>query len=109
MIDGRIKPGEGIKERNYAEKFNMSRTPVREALRKLEMEGLVEYLPRRGVIASQADYYEQVMEQLQLINNIMLNTTKMPRLLQMIGGLKDRYQPVRKNTIRQRLQTLQKN
>ncbi len=34
----------------YADKLNISRTPIREALRKLEIEGFVEYIPRKGVI-----------------------------------------------------------
>lgn len=51
LIDGIIKPGERIVERTYAEKFNVSRTPIREVLRKLEMEGFVEYIPRRGIVA----------------------------------------------------------
>lgn len=51
LVDGLIKPGERIVERNYAEKFNVSRTPIREVLRKLEMEGFVEYIPRRGIVA----------------------------------------------------------
>lgn len=55
IMDGKIKPGERIIERSYAEKLNASRTPIREALRKLEMEGFVEYLPRRGVVAKGLD------------------------------------------------------
>lgn len=51
LVDGVIKPGERIVERSYAEKFNVSRTPIREVLRKLEMEGFVEYIPRRGIVA----------------------------------------------------------
>lgn len=50
ILDGKIKPGERIVENDYAEMFHTSRTPIREALRKLEMEGFVEYLPRKGVI-----------------------------------------------------------
>ncbi|WP_378954034.1 GntR family transcriptional regulator [Pelosinus sp. sgz500959] len=50
IINGLIKPGERLVEKDYAEKFNISRTPVREALRKLEIEGLVENIPRKGDI-----------------------------------------------------------
>ena len=48
ILDGRLKPGDRLVERDLAEKFRASRTPIREALRKLEMEELLEYLPRRG-------------------------------------------------------------
>jgi DNA-binding GntR family transcriptional regulator len=51
ILAGNIKPGERIIEKEYADKLNISRTPVREALRKLEIEGFVEYIPRKGVIA----------------------------------------------------------
>lgn len=50
ILDGLIKPGQRLVERDIAAKFNASRTPVREALRKLETEGFIEYLPRKGVI-----------------------------------------------------------
>ncbi len=48
ILDGVIKPGDRLVERDIAAKFNVSRTPVREALRKLESEGYVEYIPRKG-------------------------------------------------------------
>jgi DNA-binding GntR family transcriptional regulator len=50
IISGVIPVGERIVEKEYAERLNISRTPVREALRRLEMEELVEYLPRVGVV-----------------------------------------------------------
>ncbi|WP_199229028.1 GntR family transcriptional regulator [Sporanaerobacter acetigenes] len=50
IFDGRIKEGEHLVENMIAEKMNVSRTPVREALRQLEAEGLVINIPRRGAI-----------------------------------------------------------
>lgn len=50
ILEGKIQPEERIVEKEYAEKLNISRTPIREALRKLEIEGFVEYIPRKGVI-----------------------------------------------------------
>ncbi|MFL0269014.1 GntR family transcriptional regulator [Candidatus Clostridium radicumherbarum] len=50
IISGIIPVGERIIEKEYAERLNISRTPIREALRRLEMEELVEYLPRKGVV-----------------------------------------------------------
>jgi DNA-binding GntR family transcriptional regulator len=50
IISGIIPLGERIIEKEYAERLNISRTPVREALRMLEMEELVEYIPRLGVV-----------------------------------------------------------
>jgi len=50
IISGIIPVGERIIEKEYAERLNISRTPVREALRRLEREELVEHLPRIGVL-----------------------------------------------------------
>ncbi|UXS04712.1 GntR family transcriptional regulator [Agrobacterium tumefaciens] len=50
IIAGRFAPDEKVNERQLAEQFGVSTTPIKEALRQLEAEGLVEALPRRGVI-----------------------------------------------------------
>jgi DNA-binding GntR family transcriptional regulator len=43
-----LKPGERLMEQELAEEMGVSRTPVREALRKLELEGYVVMIPRKG-------------------------------------------------------------
>lgn len=48
IIVGELKPGERLMEVQLAEKMGVSRTPVREAIRKLELEGLVTMVPRKG-------------------------------------------------------------
>lgn len=48
IIVGELKPGERLMEVKLAEKMGVSRTPVREAIRKLELEGLVNMIPRKG-------------------------------------------------------------
>lgn len=48
IIIGELKPGERLMEVQLAEKMGVSRTPVREAIRKLELEGLVHMMARRG-------------------------------------------------------------
>lgn len=50
IISGEIPAGSRIVETAYAEKLHISRTPLREALRKLERDGLVEYVLHRGVL-----------------------------------------------------------
>ena len=50
IVTGEIPAGERIVETDYAERLHISRTPLREALRKLERDGLVEYVLRRGVV-----------------------------------------------------------
>lgn len=48
IIDGRLKPGERLMEIQLADDLGVSRTPVREAIRKLELEGFVVMIPRKG-------------------------------------------------------------
>lgn len=48
VIDGSLAAGERLAEEQLAERFGISRTPVREALRRLNEEGLVETVPRCG-------------------------------------------------------------
>lgn len=50
IITGQIPAGSRIVETEYADRLHISRTPLREALRKLERDGLVEYVLRRGVV-----------------------------------------------------------
>lgn len=48
ILAGTLQPGERLMEKQLAEKMGVSRTPIREAIRKLELEGLVEMIPRKG-------------------------------------------------------------
>ncbi len=48
IIVGELRPGERLMEVQLADKMGVSRTPVREAIRKLELEGLVNMVPRKG-------------------------------------------------------------
>ncbi|MCC7368527.1 MAG: GntR family transcriptional regulator [Chloroflexi bacterium] len=50
VISGQLKPGESLIEEQIARQFNVSRTPVREALMKLEAENLGTRIPRRGLV-----------------------------------------------------------
>lgn len=50
ILNGKYKKGEKIVEAKLAEEFNVSRTPVREALKQLELDDLVENIPNRGVV-----------------------------------------------------------
>src|SRR4051794_13709998 len=50
IVDGRLRPGERIKEIPLAEELGFSRAPVRDALRLLERDGLVALVPNRGAV-----------------------------------------------------------
>ena len=51
LVEGRIPPGAKLNERELSKVLNVSRTPLREAIKMLAAEGLVELLPNRGAIA----------------------------------------------------------
>jgi DNA-binding GntR family transcriptional regulator len=51
LVENRIAPGAKLNERELAEVLQVSRTPLREAIKMLAAEGLVELLPNRGAIA----------------------------------------------------------
>jgi DNA-binding GntR family transcriptional regulator len=48
ILKGDFAPGERLMEKQLAERMGVSRTPIREAIRKLELEGLVIMVPRKG-------------------------------------------------------------
>ena len=51
LIEGRIAPGAKLNERELCEQLRVSRTPLREAIKLLAAEGLVDLLPNRGAVA----------------------------------------------------------
>src|SRR5712691_11360611 len=55
ILSGSLRPGERLVEERLTERFGISRPPLREALRVLQQEGLVQRLPRRGAIVTPLD------------------------------------------------------
>ena len=53
ILIGELKPGERLMEIHLADRLGVSRTPIREAIHKLEREGLVTIVPRRGAEVAQ--------------------------------------------------------
>ena len=60
ILTGKIVPGTRLMEVELAADMGVSRTPIREAIRKLEKEGLVTIEPRRGAYASQISVKDMV-------------------------------------------------
>lgn len=61
IINGQLQPGEKLIENNISDKLNISRGPVRDALKQLAVEGLVDYQPNKGctvALLSPKDAYE---------------------------------------------------
>ena len=62
IVNGELVTGDRLKERELCEELDVSRTPVREALRRLQAEGLVEIEPRRGGVVAgiRADEVDEI-------------------------------------------------
>ncbi len=58
---GLLRPGARLTETEIADRMDISRTPVREAIRRLEADGLVDHQPRTGAVVRSLDYPE-IME-----------------------------------------------
>jgi DNA-binding GntR family transcriptional regulator len=56
--DGRLAPGSRLKEVELAERLGMSRTPIREAIRQLQRDGVVTVLPNRGAVVRELSEQE---------------------------------------------------
>ncbi|WP_170327640.1 GntR family transcriptional regulator [Ruegeria arenilitoris] len=59
--EGTLLPGERLRETELSERLSVSRTPIREAIRQLEADGLVTHIPRQGATVRSLDYAE-IME-----------------------------------------------
>lgn len=69
ILKGTMKPGERVSEPELAERFGISRTPIREAFRQLESEGYLEVIPRKGAIV--ASLSERDIEEFYAIKIIL--------------------------------------
>lgn len=69
IINGRYEPGDSLVETKLAEELGVSRTPVREAIRQLELEGLVTYIPNKGVYVT--GITEQDIEDIYTIRSLV--------------------------------------
>lgn len=69
ILKGTMKPGERVSEPELAERFGISRTPIREAFRQLESEGYLEVIPRKGAVV--ASLSERDIEEFYAIKIIL--------------------------------------
>lgn len=72
IADGVMKPGERVRETELAERLGISRTPVREALRRLESDGLLAHEPHRGMVVNHLDH--QAVTELYLMREVLEGT-----------------------------------
>ncbi|MEJ2170846.1 MAG: GntR family transcriptional regulator [Desulfobacterales bacterium] len=66
IIQDQLIPGEWIREQALADKLKVSRTPLREALKMLELEGLIRLLPNRGAVVTELTV-EEVKDKLEVL------------------------------------------
>jgi DNA-binding GntR family transcriptional regulator len=52
ILQNRLKPGDPLRQEEITERLGVSRTPVREAIQRLQAEGLVTFVPRKGAVVS---------------------------------------------------------
>ncbi len=71
LIEGKVPVGERFIEKEYSDRLNISRTPVRESLKLLEVEGLVKYIPRTGVVVNRITR-DDVIEIYKIRNSLEL-------------------------------------
>jgi DNA-binding GntR family transcriptional regulator len=74
ILSGRFNPGKRLTEEHLAKEIGVSRTPVREALHKLELEGLIKPLETRGFIVSRdsKDEVEELFEIREILEGYAL-------------------------------------
>lgn len=69
IITGSLKPGEKVAEPELAERFGISRTPIREAFRQLESEGYLTVVPRKGAVV--VTFSQRDVEEFYAIKSIL--------------------------------------
>jgi DNA-binding GntR family transcriptional regulator len=69
IISGALKGGSRVSEPDLAERYGISRTPIREAFRQLESEGYLTVIPRRGAVVS--EFSEKDVEEFYAIKSIL--------------------------------------
>jgi DNA-binding GntR family transcriptional regulator len=76
ILDGEFKTGDRLVERELAERLNISRTPIREALFRLESQGFVKTVPRKGVIVSDISEKE-IIEVFTILSSLEVLAVKL--------------------------------
>ncbi len=69
IISGSMTPGSRVSEPELAERFGISRTPIREAFRQLESEGYLKVIPRKGAVVSA--FTQKDVEEFYAIKSIL--------------------------------------
>ncbi len=103
LMRKRFQPGSFIRENDVAEELNVSRSPVREALKVLESYGIVKTLPRRGALVLQYSptdvgeiYDVRVLLETKVYSEIVKNHLMKQKDYEYLMGCIDEYENIRK-------------
>jgi len=105
IVSGYFRPGEKLSETALAQMFGISRTPVREALKQLQREGLVEIIPRVGTCVTKPTKKEiddlfTVKEVLEgLAAALLTQRGEVPELAELEQAMADLEKAVKENNI----------
>ncbi|MCC8044977.1 MAG: GntR family transcriptional regulator [Clostridiales bacterium] len=91
ILRGEISPGERLMEIHLAQKLGVSRTPVREAIRMLELEGLVTTVPRKGTVVAEITVsdLEDVLEVRQALEELAVKLVCRKITKEQLAQMKD--------------------
>ena len=102
ILKGELEPGERLMEIQLAERLGVSRTPIREAIRKLELEGLVLMIPRKGDELEELKKTQELFAQAiregdamriaqtdERYHEIIYGSTKNEKLVQILNNLRE--------------------
>ena len=99
IIDGTFSPGERLMEIQLADEMGVSRTPVREAIRKLELEGLVIMIPRKGAQEIGQHIEENNMDKIVEVDiafhDVLYQASRNERLRNIINNLREQITVIR--------------
>jgi DNA-binding GntR family transcriptional regulator len=99
IVSGELAPGTVLRQEQLSEQFNVSRTPIREALRRLAALGLVSFVPNRGVrvrTISREDLHEAFMvrAELESLATEVAATKMTPEDLEELDGCERRFSAI---------------
>lgn len=92
ILNGQLRPGEKVAEPELAERFGISRTPIREAFRQLESEGYLTVIPRKGAVVT--DLSEREVEEFYSIKSILEGYAARMAAEKMTGKDHDRLEAI---------------
>lgn len=105
---GEIKAGQTLTERDLADKIGVSRTPVREAIRKLEEQGIVTHAPHKGVkvVTLTVEKVQQLYEVRELLEGLAVRTLSQSNTPEIIEELKGYVERAEKEAVANNIKNL---